>query len=251
MTPLKTKKVNRRTFLHVSAVAGGGLVIGLYAPRVAGQGASGGPAGGPGTPLAQRERLHHRQSQQHIHHRREEPGNGAGHQDGAAANHRRRVRRRLDAGLDQAGGPGSEVRAADGRRQPRDSEQLPEHAAGGRRRAAPDAERRRGAVERAGERAHDRQRHGEARSSNRTATYASLAARALTAADAGSRGGRSRAEEPARLQDHRQANPRRRQPWHRDRQGGVQHRSRARRHAVRRFREVPGLRRHGRQRQPR
>ena len=39
---LKTKKVGRRTFLQVSALAGGGLVIGLYAPRVAGQGGRGG-----------------------------------------------------------------------------------------------------------------------------------------------------------------------------------------------------------------
>ena len=39
---LKTKKVNRRTFLHVSAVAGGGLVIGLYAPKIAGQAGRGG-----------------------------------------------------------------------------------------------------------------------------------------------------------------------------------------------------------------
>ena len=32
---VKTKKVGRRTFLQVSAVAGGGLMIGLAAPREA------------------------------------------------------------------------------------------------------------------------------------------------------------------------------------------------------------------------
>jgi isoquinoline 1-oxidoreductase subunit beta len=42
---LKSKTVSRRSFLQVGAVAGGGLVIGLYAPKVAGQGAR---AGGPG-----------------------------------------------------------------------------------------------------------------------------------------------------------------------------------------------------------
>jgi isoquinoline 1-oxidoreductase subunit beta len=45
---VKTKKVGRRTFLQVSAVAGGGLVIGLAAPRIGAQGAQGGRAGGPG-----------------------------------------------------------------------------------------------------------------------------------------------------------------------------------------------------------
>ena len=39
---LKSKKVNRRTFLHVSAAAGGGLMIGLYAPKIAGQAGRGG-----------------------------------------------------------------------------------------------------------------------------------------------------------------------------------------------------------------
>ena len=47
MHDILKKKVTRRTFLHVSAVAGGGLVIGLYAPKVAGQGGRGGGAPAP------------------------------------------------------------------------------------------------------------------------------------------------------------------------------------------------------------
>src|SRR5688572_22026825 len=41
------KQLDRRSFLHVTALAGGGMMIGLYAPKVLGQGPRGGGAAAP------------------------------------------------------------------------------------------------------------------------------------------------------------------------------------------------------------
>ena len=42
-----TKQLDRRSFLQVTALAGGGLMIGMYAPSVLAQGQRGGAAAAP------------------------------------------------------------------------------------------------------------------------------------------------------------------------------------------------------------
>src|SRR5687767_14780994 len=48
MKKINTKQLDRRSFLQATALAGGGVMIGLVTPEVLGQGPGGGGRGGPG-----------------------------------------------------------------------------------------------------------------------------------------------------------------------------------------------------------
>ena len=142
---------------------------------------------------------------------------------------------------------------ADRRRQPRDSDQLPDHAAGRRRRPPADGRRRRAAVERAGERTDDRQRrrhargveaHGDLRVAARP-RGASMTPPAADAVEAALKNPKDFKIIGKRIRG-------RRQPRHRDRQAAPSASTSAPPGMLLRgVREVPGLRRQGRQRQPR
>ncbi len=69
MKKTASTQMDRRSFLQVTALAGGGVIIGMYAPDVLAQGGRGGPQ----IPwsLAPAD-LHHRPSGQHVHDPREE-----------------------------------------------------------------------------------------------------------------------------------------------------------------------------------
>ena len=246
----KTAQLDRRSFLQVTALAGGGVIIGMYAPAFAQQG--GAAAARPSRPWSLAPNTYitvHPDNTFTI--IAKNPETGQGIRTALPHDHRRRVRRRLEPGQDPAGRSESEVRAADRRRQPRHADQLRSDAADRRRRPADDGDRRRADVERAGERVDDGQRRGHARGveAHGHLRVALVARRRDAGADGRRRQGRLQGSEE--LQDHRQADQGRRQRRHRDRQAVVQHRPRAAGHAVRGVREVSGVWRQGGQRQPR
>ena len=85
-------QMDRRSFLHVSALAGGGLLVGFYLkPELAAQ--TGPPPAPPLSPNA----FIRIQPDGKVVITAQEPGGGAGHPDQPADDHRRRARRRLEA----------------------------------------------------------------------------------------------------------------------------------------------------------
>ncbi len=245
---LKDPKLDRRAFLQVSAVAGGGLLIGLYTPDVLAQGRGGGP-GGPAASLAPNTYITiHPDNTFTIIAKNPETGQGiktalpmiiADEFDVDWAQVKIQ-----QADLDPKYGGQIE---GGSRAIPSNYQNMRLVGAGGRllmlaaaaqQWSVPQSELSTG---RRCRHAWRDQAHGDLRV-------------ALVAggepARAGNRRHRGRAQEPARLQDHRQADPRRRQPGHRDGAPGLQHRRRVSEHAPCGAGEVRRLRREGRQRQP-
>ena len=232
--------VNRRSFLKLAGVAGGGLVLAFYLRVLR---ASRAPAN-----VRERRRIRAQRLPAHQPGRLdpdllEGPGDRPGHQDGVRDDRRRGARRRLVAGARRTGADRSgRVRPAERGRLALDP-------------AAWDQLRRAGATARAMLVAAAAKEWDVAESECRTEKSSVLHARASASSATASSPTKaaalpvpdeSRSAQGAQgLQAARHARQRRRQPQARHRQAAVRHRPGRARHAVRGVREVPGDRRHG------
>ena len=239
--PRKDPTLDRRAFLQVSAVAGGGLLIGLYAPDVAAQGRAGGP-GASAESLAPNTYITvHPDNTFTIISKNPETGQGI-----------RTALPQIIADEFDVDWAQVKIQQADldpkygaqfeggSRAIPSNYQNMRLVGAGGRLR---DAGRGGAAVERPAGRVDDqgRRRHAHGEQAHRDLRVAVGPGGDPARAREG--GHRGRAQEPARLHDHRQADPRRRQPGHRDGTSGVQHRRGVPRHAARGAGEVRRVRR--------
>ena len=102
--------LDRRSFLRVTALAGGGMMIAAYIDPVASCSAQGRQGGAPAA--ARAERVHQDRARRQGHDHRQESRDRSGHQDDAADDHRGRARRRLEGRHGRAGRSRREVRRA-------------------------------------------------------------------------------------------------------------------------------------------
>ena len=221
-------------------------------PRPAGRRLRAGPPSRP-PQLTRARRLHPHRARRHRHDHGEEPGDRAGHQDDAADDHRRRARRRLEGRAHRAGRSRSgEVRrrrspAAARRRRPTGIRCA--RSAPPARRCWSPPRRRRGTCRRPS--CTTASRRGDARAS-RIARSATASSRAKAATlHAARRSQTVKLKDPKDFKIIGKPINGRRQRRDRHRQADLQHRRHRARHAVRRLREVPGVRRQGGQREPR
>ena len=147
--------IGRRSFLRVTALAGGGMLLGLYVDPISKVFAQG-PAG-PGTaPAFVATAFVRVDADGTITITAKNPEIGQGVKTASADDHRRRAGRGLERREDPAGRPGRiEIRAAERRRQHGHAGELGSAAAGGRRLPADVRDRRRADLERAGIRMPD------------------------------------------------------------------------------------------------
>ena len=245
--PARSSSPSRRIFLKASAAAGGGLLLHAILPAAARAAmADGARRSGPGRAA---QRLHPHRARRHRHDHVEEPGDRPRHQDDAADGDRRGARRRLEERAHRAGAARCrQVRPAVRRRQHGDAAEL-RAAAPGRRGGPADAGRGRRA---------ELGRLAVGVSGTESGVVSSPAERPFARlwraggqgrGPAGARPCRRDAQGSEGLQDHRPAYSRRRQSEDRHRAAAVRHRCHRARHALRRVPEMPGVRRHGDERQ--
>ena len=245
---LKDPRLDRRAFLQVSAVAGGGLLIGLYAPDVLAQGRGGGPGGAASLAPNTYITIHPDNTFTII---AKNPETGQGIKTALPMI----IADEFDVDWAQVKIQQADLDPKYGAQIEGGSRAIPSNyqnmrlvGAGGRLLMLAAAAQQWSVPQ--SELTHG----GRCRHARRDQAHGDLRLAVVAGGEparAGNRRHRGRAQEPARLQDHRQADPRRRQPGHRDGPSGLQHRRRVSQHAPRGAGEVRRLRGEGRQRQPR
>ena len=100
---INSTPVDRRSFLRVSAIAGGGMLLASYVKLLEPTEAFAADVGGAGAAEFVPNAFIRLTRRRHRHDHREEPGDRSGHEDDAADAHRRGAGRRVEERADRAG----------------------------------------------------------------------------------------------------------------------------------------------------